>query len=502
MKISLYKNITLILLTAFLVSFCVVQKSPVTGSKRAYAYSWEQEKKIGEQADQQIQQQYGIYKGDVVEYVKNVAHKVLAVSHMRRENTPEKYKETEFHFRVLDSPITNAFALPGGYVYVTRGLLAHLKNEAQLAVVLGHEIGHVAARHASQSALERQLGQLALIGGAIAGEELLGVPGGAILNLGSLATQYLFLSYSREDERESDKLGVEYAAMQHYEAADGAGFFRTLERMSNQSGQSIPTWASTHPDPGERAERIPELAENWAEKGYEQTIEDTDQYMKEIEGMIYGMNPRQGFARDGHFFHPELEFQFQFPSDWRVINQPSMVAVINESQDAVSIMQIDAEAESPRASVNAFVNQQGFTVQAQGNEENQGLNAYEAIATAQTQKGVPYKFYIYAVEYGDNIYRFTSYSLAEKFDQYANEFMAISNSFAELNDEDILDIQPVHLRTFKADHTAPFSDFLPEGSFLPDNYPMKITAEEIAILNQVKLDETIEEGTWIKVPAR
>ncbi|HET6527177.1 MAG TPA: M48 family metalloprotease [Balneolaceae bacterium] len=502
MKIQRTRNFMFILLSAFLVSFCVVQRSPVTGDKRAYAYSWEQEKQIGKKADQQIQQQYGVYQGDVVEYVKDVAHKVLAVSHMRREDTPEKYKQTEFHFRVLDSPITNAFALPGGYVYVTRGLLAHLKNEAQLAVVLGHEIGHVAARHASQSALERQIGQLGLIAGAIAGEELLGVPGGAILNLGSLATQYLFLSYSREDERESDKLGVEYAAMQHYEAADGAGFFKALERMSNKSGQSIPTWASTHPDPGERAERIPKLAENWAEKGYEQTVEDTDQYMKEIEGITYGINPRQGFTRDGRFYHPELEFQFQFPRDWQVINQPSMVAVINESQDAVSIMQIDPEAGSPRASVDAFVSQQGFVVQAQGDEQSNGLNGYEAIATARTQQGVPYKFYIYAVEYGDMVYRFTSYSVAEKFDQYANQFVAISNSFAELNDEDILDIQPVHLKTLKADHTAPFSDFLPEDSFLPENYPLKITAEEIAILNQVKLDETIEEGTWIKVPAR
>jgi hypothetical protein len=90
MNTVFFKNFTLILLTAFLVSFCVVQKSPVTGSKRAYAYSWEQEKEIGKKVDQQIQQQYGIYEGDVVEYVKDVAHKVLAVSHMRREDTPKK----------------------------------------------------------------------------------------------------------------------------------------------------------------------------------------------------------------------------------------------------------------------------------------------------------------------------------------------------------------------------------------------------------------------------
>lgn len=499
MKLIRIKNIVLIALTACFLSFCVIQRSPVSDSKRAYAYSWEEEKRIGKQADVQIQQQFGVYEGDVVDYVKKVGQKVLEVSHMRREDTPQKYRETEFHFRVLDSPVTNAFALPGGYVYVTRGLLAHLKNEAQLAVVLGHEIGHVAARHASQRALEQQLGQIALIGGAVAGQEFLGVPAGSILNLGSQAAQLLFFSYSRDDERESDQLGVEYAAMQHYTAADGAGFFKSLERISEQSGQSLPTWASTHPDPGERAERIPELAQHWAEKGYEQTVEGTEQYMKTIEDLVFGMNPRQGFARDGHFFHPELEFQFRYPGHWQLINQPSMVGIINEEQDAITIMQIDSKAESPRASVSTFVNQQGFEVLAQG-DQNSELDGFEAIARAQTQQGENYQFYVYAVAYEGNIYRFVSYTLAERFEQYVDQFIETSTSFRDLNDHEILNIQPVELRTFRADHSAPFSDFLPDGSILPDNYPMKITAEDLAILNQVQMDERIEEGTWIKMP--
>src|SRR5699024_8842377 len=205
----------LVLFICLIFTACTIQKSPVTGDRRAYAYSWEQEKKIGAKADKQIQQQFGVYQNKALQsYVDDVAQSVLAVSDMRDEGTPEKYRTTEFHFRVLDSPIVNAFALPGGYVYVTRGLLAHLENEAQLAVVLGHEIGHVAACHASQSAFERQLGQIALIGGAVAGQEILGIPGQQLLNLGSTATQYLFLSYSRDDERESDRLGVEYAAKQ------------------------------------------------------------------------------------------------------------------------------------------------------------------------------------------------------------------------------------------------------------------------------------------------
>src|SRR5699024_9479792 len=193
---------------------------------------------IGKKSDKQIQQQYGVYQDESLQqYIKRIGKKVLSKSHLRREDTPAKYKNTEFHFRVLNSEVPNAFALPGGYIYVTRGLLAHLENEAQLAVVLGHEIGHVAARHSSQRAFEQQVGQIALLGGAVAGQEILGVPGGEILSMGSQAAQLLFLSYGREDERESDQLGVEYASMEHYNAAEGAGFFTALKRISEQSGQ-------------------------------------------------------------------------------------------------------------------------------------------------------------------------------------------------------------------------------------------------------------------------
>lgn len=478
-----------------MASACTVQRSPITGSQRAYGYSWQQELQLGKEADQQIQQQYGVYQDEeVLNYVKNLGQKILSVSHLRREDTPEQYKNTEFHFRVLNSPIVNAFALPGGYVYVTRGLLAHMKNEAQLAMVLGHEIGHVAARHASQQALQQQLGQIALVGGAIAGEELLGVPGQSVLNLGGRAAQFLFLSYSRNHERESDRLGVEYAAMLNYDASDGADFFSALERISRQAGQSIPDWQSTHPDPSERASRIPELAQQWREKGYEQYIENTDKLMKIIDGIIYGNNPREGFTENNTFYHPDLKFKFNYPEGWQLINQPTMVAVVNKDQDAVSIMEIDSKSDTPGASVSEFVSQEGFTVHSQAETSYNGLKGYEAVASATTQDGNNYRFYVYAVTYGDTIYRFTSYSLAHKFGTYRSQFMEISRSFSELTDQEKLNRQPLRLQTMQADRTAPFS------SFIPEKLPREIKADDIAILNQVKLDETIEKGTWIKIP--
>jgi predicted Zn-dependent protease len=496
---SSISNICLLLILGLLVSACSVQQSAISGERRAYGYSWDQEKQIGKDADKQIQQQYGLYDNNELQaYVDDIGQEMLAVSHMNRPDTPVEYEGTDFYFCVLDSPVVNAFALPGGYIYVTRGLLSHLDNEAQLSVVLGHEIGHVIARHASQRAFEQQMGQIALIGGAIGGE-LLGLPGGDILGIGSQAAQLLFLSYSRDDERESDRLGVEYASMQQYKAAEGAQFFVSLERMSKQSGQSIPDWQSTHPDPAERAKSIPELAEQWRAKGYEQTIDNTDQYMGKLDNMIYGENPREGFTRNGNFYHPDMKFQFPYPEDWQVVNQRSLVAVVSKDQDAVSIMTLDGKSAGAEASVNEFLNQEGITTVGKSNAENNGLSAFRAEATGQTEDGTQLKFYLYAIEYGGSIYRFLNYTTVEKYGDYASRFNEITRGFKQLTNSDILNIQPVRLQAVKVSRSGSFQSFLPRNL---ERFSISVSPEDLAIMNQVGLDEQINAGTWLKLPTQ
>ncbi len=494
---SITSKLCLLLIVGLIFSACSIQRSAITGDKRAYGYSWEQEKQIGQDADEQIQQHYGLYDNDALQaYVDEIGQEMLAVSHFHRDDTPEEYYGTDFYFRVLDSPVVNAFALPGGYVYVTRGLMSHLDNEAQLAVVLGHEIGHITARHASQRAFKQQMGQIALIGGAIGGE-LLGLPGGDILGIGSQVAQLLFLSYSRDDERESDRLGVEYASMKNYKAAEGAQFFITLERMSEQTGQSLPSWQSTHPDPAERASSIPELAEEWRAKGYEQTIDNKDQYMEKINNLIYGENPREGFTRNGNFYHPDLKFQFPYPDGWQVINQRSLVAVVNRDQDAVSIMTLDGESAGAEASINEFLNQEGITTVGRSRAENYGLRAYRAEATGQTEDGTRLKFYLHAIEYEGYIYRFLNYTTEEKYGTYASRFNEIASGFRELTDREILGIQPVRLQAVKTTRSGTFQSFLPRNL---ENFSIAVSAEDIAIMNQVELDEQISTGTWLKLP--
>lgn len=492
---SIFKTTLLILITGLVLPSCVsIQTSPVSGNKRAYGYSWQEELKIGKDADSEIIAQYGLYDNEELSnYVSNLGQELLEVSHFSREDTPSEYKNTDFTFRVLASPVVNAFALPGGYVYVTRGLMAHLENEAQLMVVLGHEIGHVAARHASQRAAEQQFGQLAIIGGAVLGESF-GLDGGNILQLSSQTAQLLFLQYSRDDERESDQLGVEYSAMKGYEAAEGGEFFRSLKRISEKSGQSIPSHLSSHPDPGEREENIPRLAKEWADKGYEQTKVDKDEYLNMIDNIMYGPNPREGFEQNGIFYHPDLKFQFPVPEGFNVINQPTAVILVNDNQDAVVQFSIDNKNSTPEASVQEFLNQEGVNTLEQNSISPNGLDGYEAEASIQQENGTSLTLDITALNYDGNIYRFLSYTTSQQFGNYEAKFAEVTNGFDQLTDSSILGIQPVRLELVKTSKSGTFS------SFLPSNLPLDIQPLDIAIINQVQLDEQIPAGSWIKIP--
>ena len=489
-----------VLLLAFAVTGtgCVTTgTNPISGNTRAYGYSWEQEVKLGTEADQQIQQQYGVVDdGELQAYVDEVAQKVLSESHMRRPETPDKFRNTEFHFRVLDSPIINAFALPGGYVYVTRGLLAHLNNEAQLAVVLGHEIGHVAGRHASKQAAKQQIMQGVLIGGAVAGQAAFGGSVGEnVLGLGGTAAQLLSLSYSRDNERESDRLGVEYAIKSGYDAADGAEFFTSLKRKSKQSGRSLPTWQSTHPDPGRREDTVRELAQEWDQKVEgTQTARNQEAYYAAVEGIVLGDDPRQGFVENNMFYHPDLKFKFPTPAGWQVQNEASQVAMIQPNQEAYVVFRISAK-DTPEAAASAFAGQKGLTVIERRQETVNGRDARRVLAEGQTQQGQSLRVLAYFIEYNGNVYQFQGLSAASDYPNYRSAFLDTMTRFDALTDRTKLDVQPTRLAIRPASRTAPFRSFVEESEL-----PKGISADDLAIINQLDLGTSVERGRPLKLP--
>lgn len=484
-------------LPAFLFG-CVATRdvNPITGNTRFYGYSWEQELKLGAESDPQIVAQYGVYDDEALaEYVRRVGEKVLQQSHLRRPDADPRFRKLTFTFRVLDSPVVNAFALPGGYVYVTRGLLAHLENEAQLAVVLGHEIGHVAGRHASKRAASQSFLQLGLITGALVGQ---GVFGGhtaeSVLNLGSTGLQLLFLSYGRGDEREADAVGVEYAALAGYEAGEAARFFRTLKRLGERSGQSLPGFLSTHPDPGEREQTILRLASEWKQRTAMTNV-DEDAYLARIDGIVLGENPRQGFTKDGMFYHPDLRFRFSVPAGFQVVNQPTQVTMVADQQQAVILFTLEGEAETAKEAAARFGAQKGLAVVEQGTSRAGGNPAAFVVADTQTSDGKPIRLLAFFIDYGGNVYTFLGYTHASNFSSYEGVFYRTMQSFSALRDPEILNVQPIRVAVRPAGRTAAFRAFVTEGERLPKGWD----AERMAILNQVALDEVVPQGKKLKL---
>ncbi len=474
---------------------CVHEPSAVTGERQAYGYSWQQELQLGAESDQQIVQEMGLYDDPMMQqYVASVGRRVLETSDLRSPDAPDLYQGTEFTFRVLDSPVVNAFALPGGYVYVTRGLLTHLQNEAQLAVVLGHEIAHVAARHASQQARRAQLSQLGLFAGAILGQQVLGDQGGDIasniLNIGGQALQLLMFRYGRDAERESDELGVRYAGTAGYRTVEGAEFFRTLERMGEAEGKSIPSWASTHPDPGERRERVRELSAAWS-----QGQVNREAFLQRINGMIVGENPREGFRRGDWFLHPDLQFQFPVPSGWKLVNERALVAMVEPNGRAMLGFEI-VPVSSPREAAAALAQQgqqQGLQVISVNDANLNGQPATVLVGAAQTQQGQIGVMATF-VQQGSRVYSFMGYAPAQVFNQATSVFQQVAGGFGPLTDRDALSVQPARLRVVALDRERSFNELL------PPNLPPGLKPEDFALMNQVEMNQRLPAGHLVKLP--
>jgi predicted Zn-dependent protease len=468
--------------------------NPVSGNERVYGYSWEEEQELGAKADKQIRAQYGLYENDEMQqYVDRVGQRVLAESDLRRPDTPARFKNTEFEFTILDSPVVNAFALPGGYVYITRGLMSHLNNEAQLAVVLGHEITHVAARHSSAQAGKAQLGQLGLLLGGL-GAQAAGLPGGRIMQIGQQAAQLLFLEYSRDNEEESDARGVEYAARAGYKASEGSEFFRTLERIQEKRGQALPTWQSTHPDPGNRRRRIPELAREFNEG----PRVAQEAYLDQIEGMIAGENPRNGYTDGGTFYHPDLAFQFPVPRGFSVNNTPRAVQMMEENQRAQMVFTF-AEGSSPRQAAQQMAQQyrqqRGVRLLEDGSTQSSGnLPAYFLLVEGQTQQGQTIRILSYFVEYDGQVYVFQAAAPGQLFSRYEDVFLNTMRGFGPVRDRSRLNVEPTHLYVERANQSAPFRQFAGDGSRIDG-----IDEQDLAIINQVELNERIERGRLLKL---
>ena len=453
-------------------------ENPATGGSDFGLLSVAQQRQLGAESDAQIVAQFGLYDDPELQaWVDEIGRDLLQYSNDDR---------FDYTFRILDTEVINAFALPGGYIYVTRGLLAYLNNEAQLAVVLGHEIGHVAANHSVKQYTNQVLASVGLAVGGAVFEDLRPVLGAAQSGL-----QLLFLKYGRDDETQSDTLGVMYASKAGYEAAEGAEFFVTLDRLQDQAGGGIPSWASTHPDPEDREENIIQKAAEWsAALGTELSGDDPAGYLPRINNIIFGQNPRNGFVQNGVFYHPDLRLRFNVPNGWQVGNFATQVQMVDPNGVAAMVFTIDG-TNSAAAGATAMKNSQGVTTI---NQQNTTVNGFPAVRlrTSIAVEGGSLGVLSYFIEKDQTVYVFHGYTDAGNYSSFEPTFESTSRSFNAVSDPGVLGVQPYRLNVFTASQTASFA------SLVSENLAVGMDLLSLAILNQVAQDATIQAGTYLK----
>jgi predicted Zn-dependent protease len=368
-----------LLVAALALASCTEVRNPATGELQYTSMTPEDEKRIGAEESKKAEAQFGGRYEDpeLQAYVERVGDRVKTASELAGQ---------DFTFTVLDSDIVNAFALPGGYVYVSRGLLALANDEAELAGVLGHEIGHVTARHTAQRYDRAQiasagalLGTLAgALGGAYVGGDLgQAIARGAGQGAQTLATAYV-QGFSREQELEADQLGIRYLGRAGYDPAAMATFLGALEANErfeaahDEGGAEVPDWLRSHP---RTPERVRAAAQTVSAEQPGAREEGRPAFLAAIDGMIWGENPAQGFVQGTSFKHPELRFAFEAPSGFALKNTPAAVI----GRDRVGRAMIFTLAPNPKsADLRAYLQNEWVTQQPLQDLQSLDLNGQEA----------------------------------------------------------------------------------------------------------------------------
>jgi len=469
---------TALIFFAIFYSGCAV--NPVTGKRELMLMSEEQEIAMGKKSDPAVIAQYGLYQDEALQKFINDKGQLMAkISH--RSNL-------QFEFKIVDSPVVNAFALPGGYIYFTRGIMAHFNNEAEFAGVLGHEIGHVTARHSAKQYSKQQVAQVLMVGGMLVSPQFAQFGNEAQQGLG-----LLFLKYGRDNESESDKLGVEYSTKIGYDAQEMAGFFETLNRLSQESGAGeIPSFLSTHPHPTDRFANVKRMASETQAKNAGKTYKiERETYLKMVDGLVYGEDPRQGFVDDHVFYHPELKFQFPFPDGWKLHNSPTQVQVVPENGKALLVFTLSSKPDLDAAG-QELVDRFKLTVKETNKTKVNGFPALSLLAE-QVSTNQSITLLSYLIQKEDNIYMFLGLSNTGDFSSYKSTLSLPMTSFKGLTDPKRLNVKPKRIRIRNAPRNMTLSQAF--------NY-FKVPEEqhaELAIVNGLELNQQIKKGVSLKI---
>jgi predicted Zn-dependent protease len=449
--------------------------NPVTGRRELSLVSSSQEIAMGREGAEDVARTIGIYPDGALQgYVATIGNKMAAKS--ERPDLP-------WSFAVVDDPSVNAFALPGGFIFVTRGILAHMNSEAQLATVLGHEIGHVTAKHSVSQISRAQLTQFGLGVGYVLSEDLrrFGDLAGAGVGL-------LFLKFGRDDEKQSDDLGFKYALNSGYDPREMVPVFETLDRVSVGSGaERLPQWMSTHPDPGNRVARTEERLRSTTLPA-DLRVGRND-YLAYLDGLTFGANPRLGYFKGAVFYHPDMAFRLTYPEGWKTNNGVNAVVGVSPEEDAAIELTVAGE-QPPSTAAAKFLAQEGMAAGATSTDAINGLGATMAPFRYTSSQGV-LAGRVAFVALAGKTYRILGYGSEQGEERDRKAMNATLTSFRKLTDRAVLAAQPATMEVITVDRAMTVEEF-------NRRYPSTVPLETIALINGRLAIERVPKGTRLK----
>jgi len=458
--------------------------NPVTGQREVSFMSEAQEIQLGQEMDPQVRAEMGVYPDTAwQEYVQSVGMRLAKAS--ERPDLP-------WRFAVVDVPAVNAFALPGGYIYITRGLLAHLDNEAEMAGVLGHEIGHVTARHAARAYTRQASVGIGAAVTSIFFPEAAPYAAAAQTGLG-----VLFLKYDRAQEVQSDGLGVRYAAKAGWQPSGMSGVLETLGRVSAASDRrGVPNWLATHPQPADRVTKVADdVATVEAANPSAQWAVNRDQYWQRLDGLVFGDDPREGLVRGREFVHPEMRFRLAFPADWKIENGKQQVtARPTEIRDAMMSLELvpNAQGASLEAVAVNSMQKAGFTRLGGESTRLNGIPAYVGVYDGSTQNGQLLRVRAAHIRHEQRVLLLAGIASQSRYSQMERVFAEAIRSFAPLDAAEAAKITPNRLgvATVRSGETW-------QG--IADRTGGLIPASDLAVLNGLPAGSTPPAGQRIKI---
>jgi len=420
---------------------CSASVNPATGRREVVLMSAEDEQKADVQATEEVEAMVGVASDPALNrYVESVGHALA--THSPRQ-------DVAYTFRIVEMDEPNAFALPGGHIFVSRGLLLLVNTEAELAHVLGHEIGHVAARHAAKlDAHVKTLGLATLLSDILSGgreEED---------HASETAGSNPFARYARNQERQADSIGLQLASQAGFDPSGMARFLTTLDNYSKLSGFSEPqTYWSTHPATRERMAEAASRAQTEVWKngaGAAQPYQDArDAYLDKIDGMSVKRPASEGMFVEDRFFHADLGFSLRFPYGWKTSNEPARVMGVAPKRDGVVLLELQGAGSDPIAAAREYAEFEALPLE-RGTPLHIGeLPAFRALAMVPTAFGA-LNAEITWVVFENRVYRLLGGTRGGQVSRYQGQFRKFAQSFRPLTAEETASIEELRVRSARA----------------------------------------------------